>query len=95
MTAAVLHARHRHGFPSGDDNVLDLPEAQPVIARIAAAVDPDYPQRMEHICRVAAIAVRAKLKPSNAYARPTLFVPVTTTAPDDETLDSQNVVGGR
>lgn len=79
MTAAVLHARHRHGFPLGDDSVLDLPQAQPVIARIAAAVDPDYPDRFEHIKRVATIAVRAKLNPTNSYARPTLHVPVTTT----------------
>ena len=90
--ASVLHARHRHGIPAGDDALLELPEAQPVIRRIAAAVDPDYPQRWEHIKRVATIAVRAKLHPTNAYAQPTIFLsPVTTTGPADADLPSQSV----
>jgi hypothetical protein len=68
----VRHDRHRHGMTAGDETILDLPEAQPVIARIAAATDPDYPHRMEHVRRVATIAVKAKLAPSNSFARATL-----------------------
>lgn len=92
MTAPVLHARHRHGIPAGDDALLSLPEAQPVIKRIAASVDMDYPRRAEHIRRVATIAVRAKLRPTNNYARPTLFLsPANTTGPADATIPSRNV----
>lgn len=95
MTASssiVRHDRHRHGVPAGDERLLALPEAQPVIKRIAASVDLDYPRREEHIKRVATIAIRAKLKPTNAYARPTLHV--NTTAPGDETFHSRTVAGG-
>lgn len=90
--ASVLHARHRHGIPAGDDALLELPEAQPIIKRIAASVDPDYPQRWEHIRRVATIAIRAKANPTNSFARPTLSIsPVTTTGPADANLESRNV----
>lgn len=92
MTAPVLHARHRHGFPTGDDELLALPEAQAVIKRIAASVDLSYPHRAEHIKRVATICVRAKLKPTNAYADPTIFLPATTTGLADATHQSR-VVG--
>lgn len=68
----VRHARHRHGIPVADLVLLDLPEAQPVIARIAANIPEDYPRRMEQVLRVAAIAVAAKKRPTNEYAEPTL-----------------------
>lgn len=55
-----------------DASLLLLPEAQDVIARIAAAVDPDFPGRLEHIERVAAVAVAAKKAPRNPYAAATL-----------------------
>lgn len=70
---------------AGDEALLALPEAQPVIARIAASVDPDYGDRAAHIKRVATLAIRAKLTPTNNYARPTLFIArPTTTGPDAE-----------
>lgn len=89
MTAPILHARHRHGVPAGDDALLSLPEAQPVIKRIAASVDINYPCREEHIKRIATIAVRAKVNPTNKFARPTLFI--NTTGPADATIPSRNV----
>lgn len=66
--------RRSERFTLPDDSrwLLELPEAQPVIARIGAAVDPDMPDRLEHVMRVAAICVRAKRNPANAYARATL-----------------------
>lgn len=88
MTTPILHARHRHGVPAGDDALLSLPEAQPVIKRIAASVDIDYPRREEHIKRIATIAVRAKVN-DNKFARPTLFI--NTTGPADATIPSRNV----
>jgi hypothetical protein len=75
----VLHRTRGHAKTrpprqkrSETKDLLELPEAQPVIARIAASVDPDYPNRMEHIEFVAAVVIAAKRNPSNAYARPTL-----------------------
>ena len=55
-----------------DPDLLQIPQAQPVIARIAAAVDPDYPDRLNHVKRVATVAVRAKLQPANPFAKATL-----------------------
>jgi hypothetical protein len=76
----VLHRSHGHlkrrvPMPATGLDVealLALPVAQPIIARIGAATDPDYPERAEHVARVAAVAVKAKLSPTNPYARPTL-----------------------
>jgi hypothetical protein len=90
MTVEVRHDRHRHGLPAGDMALLGLPAAQPVLARIAAATDPEYPYRTEHILRVATIAVQAKLRPSNAYAKPTLIRQTNTTDPNGDDLGSQN-----
>jgi hypothetical protein len=72
VSVEVRHDRHRHGLPAGDPALLALPAAQPIIARVAAATDPEYPHRFEHILRVASIAVQAKLRPSNAFAKATL-----------------------
>jgi hypothetical protein len=58
--------------PHNLDDVLALPEAQEIIRRIGAAVDPDYPHRADHVKWVAAVVVKAKMQPTNAYARPTL-----------------------
>lgn len=61
------------GFQTRDERLLlDLPEAQPIIARIAANVDPTFPRRRAHIESVATVVIRAKKRPNNAYARPTL-----------------------
>lgn len=69
----VRHSRHRSGFPTAvDDSLAGSPEAQPIIARLGASVDPDYPHRMEHVLRVAAIVLAAKRNPNNAYAKATL-----------------------
>lgn len=68
----VKHRRHVSGLMQADLELLETPEAQPVIARIGASVDPDYPGRMAHVLRVASIAVRAKKQPNNAFAEPTL-----------------------
>ena len=82
---AVSHRRHRHGIPAGDEALLALPEAQATIARIAASVDPDYSDRKAHIKRVATLAIRARLRPTNKFAEPTLFIAhPTTTGPDAE-----------
>jgi len=69
---AVRHDRHRRGFPVADLSLLELPCAQPIIARIAASVPVDYPRRMEQVLLVSAIAVAAKLKPGNPFAEATL-----------------------
>ena len=79
---AVRHDRHRHGIPAGDEALLALPEAQATIARIAASVDPDYGDRANHIKRVATLAIRARLRPTNKFAEPTLFIAHNTTGPD-------------
>lgn len=53
--------------------VLDLPEAQEIIERLAAACCTDSTIDLaEHILLVARVAVDAKRHPKNAYARPTL-----------------------
>lgn len=73
MSVRVRHGRHVTGFPPNRHNDWhELPEAQPIIARLGAAVDPDYPDRMEHVLRVASIVIAAKRCPTNAYAEPTL-----------------------
>ena len=77
----VSHRRHRHGIPAGGEALLALPEAQATIARIAASVDPDYSDRMNHIKRVATLAIRARLRPTNKFAEPTLFIAHNTTGP--------------
>jgi hypothetical protein len=58
--------------PQNLDEVLALPEAQEIIRRIGAAVDPDYPHRADHVKWVAAVVVKAKMQPTNAYAKATL-----------------------
>jgi hypothetical protein len=58
--------------PASVDEVLALPEAQEIIRRIGTAVDPDYPHRADHVKWVAAVAVKAKMQPTNAYAKATL-----------------------
>lgn len=68
----VRHDRHRRGFPVADLALLELAVAQPIIARVAASISPDYPRRMEQVLLVSAIAVAAKLKPGNPYAEATL-----------------------
>lgn len=72
----IRHDRHRHGFSASLDErdvaLLDHPTSQPVLARIAANVDPDYPRRKAHIEMVALVVLRAKRNPTNAYARATL-----------------------
>ena len=67
---------------AGDEALLALPEAQATIARIAASVDPDYGDRAAHIKRVATLAIRARLHPTNKFAEPTLFIAHKTTGPD-------------
>lgn len=74
----VRHDRHRTGFPVPDESlrhILELADAQPVIARIAANVDPDYPRRLEHVELVATVAMRAKVRPANAFAKATVTLP--------------------
>lgn len=88
MTVSPFDLSRR--VPAGDDNLLALPQAQPVIKRIAASVDPDYPRRTEHIERVATICIRAKLNPNNAFARPTLSLHDNTTGPAAANLASRN-----
>lgn len=69
------HGQPKTRLPHPSDTeaaLLELPEAQPIIRRIAANVDPDYPARLQHIAHIAAVAVNAKRHPSNAYAQPTL-----------------------
>lgn len=68
----VRHDRHRRRVPWPDEHLLALPEAQPVIARIAAAVPVECPRWMEQVRLAATIAVKAKMHPSNPYARATL-----------------------
>jgi hypothetical protein len=69
----VRHGRHHAGFPDvAGCRIEDDPDAQPIIARLGAAVDPDYPNRMVHVLRVAAIVIQAKRNPTNAYAKATL-----------------------
>jgi hypothetical protein len=58
--------------PQNLDDVLALPEAQEIIRRIGTAVDPDYPHRADHVKWVAAVVVKAKMQPTNAYAKATL-----------------------
>lgn len=76
MTEVLHRSRGRTAPPAPHrretDDLLELPEAQPIIARIAASVDPDYPNRMEHVKFIAAVVVAAKRNPSNAHARTTL-----------------------
>lgn len=69
---AVRHDRHRRSFPRADLTLLDLPCAQPIIKRVAASVPADYPKRMEQVLLVSAIAVAAKLNPTNGFAEATL-----------------------
>lgn len=57
---------------AGDLRLLDLPEAQPIIARLGAATDEGYPDRLSHVLRVACCVVRAKRHPTNSFARATL-----------------------
>lgn len=56
------------------DPVLDLPEAQPVIARLLATVGEfnAIDDIRAHVLRVAADAVKAKRHPRNPYAGATL-----------------------
>lgn len=69
---ATRRRSERFSLPADDMHLLEQPEAQPIIARIGAAVDADDPHRMEHVLRIAAIVVRAKRHPRNPYARATL-----------------------
>lgn len=62
----------RAGLTEEDLWLLDRPEAQPIIARIGAVVDAEYPHRVDHALRVACVAIRAKRHPSNKFAEPTL-----------------------
>lgn len=55
-----------------DRALLELPEAQPIIARLGGAVDPGYPHRLNHVIRVACAVIRAKRNPMNKFARATL-----------------------
>jgi hypothetical protein len=87
----VSHRRHRHGIPAGDEALLALPEAQATIARIAASVDPDYGDRANHIKRVATLAIRARIRPTNKFAEPTLFIARPTTTGPDADRTSQRV----
>jgi hypothetical protein len=68
----VRHGHHRSGIPVADLLLLDLPFAQPIIKRIGEAVPAAYPGRMEHVLRVASIAVRAQMAPRNRFAEATL-----------------------
>lgn len=88
---SVRRDRHRHGIPAGDAALLALPEAQATIARIAASVDPDYGDRAAHIKRVATLAIRARLRPTNKFAQPTLFIAHATTTGPDADRTSQRV----
>lgn len=68
------HAKRRLPKPERLDMeaLLGLPQAQEIIRRIGEATDPDYPNRAEHVAHVAAVVVRAKMCPNNAYAKATL-----------------------
>lgn len=77
----VRHRRHRASGgmfhnPAGEaplDTVLLEEQAQPIIARLGAAICTDSVIDIDdHVLRVAAVALRAKQRPFNAYARPTL-----------------------
>lgn len=59
-------------FAGRDDELLNLPEAQPIIKRIGENVDADYPGRMEHVRLIAATVIRAKQLPTSPYAKATL-----------------------
>lgn len=71
----LRHDRRRRRSPQLDEALLALlalPSAQPVIARIAAAVPLDCPRRMDQVLLAASIAIAAKLRPANPYAKATL-----------------------
>ncbi len=44
-------------------DLLDEPWVQPILARVGAAVDPDYPGRVEHAKRVTLDVVSALTRP--------------------------------
>lgn len=72
MIAFPLAGTARRKLSLEDELLLTCPEAQPIIARLGASVDPEFPHRIDHVRRVACCVLRAKRNPSNVYARPTL-----------------------
>lgn len=67
-------ANSGHMFDPADFGaLLDHPEAQPLIARLGAQVSEfSTVDRVEHVCRIAAVVLRAKRAPLNQYAKATL-----------------------
>lgn len=72
LMAAARRSRTDALLDSLSRNVLHSSEAQPIILRVAAATDPEWPGRAAHVARVVTQTLTAKRQPTNAYARPTL-----------------------
>lgn len=68
---SLADVRSRHKMSRADQAILKRPEAKPIIARLSAATDADYPHRVDHVHRIAVFVIKAKRNPMNKFATAT------------------------
>lgn len=59
--------RARAALSAANDEMLETPEAQPILARVGAAIDPDYPDRIEHARNVTLVVLKARQSGRNVH----------------------------
>lgn len=80
--------RSRAALNRANQVLLDTPEAQPILARVGAAIDPDYPHRMEHAKQVTLVVLAVRHKPRHER-----FDRITTAARGS--IGEESATGGR
>lgn len=69
---SMADVRSRRRLSLADRALLQLPEAQPILARVDAATDREFLDRADHVHRITCLVIRSKRNPSNKFATPTL-----------------------
>lgn len=68
----LADVRSRGSLTRAERKLLEHPEAKRIIARLDAATDLEFEDRVDHVLRAACVAISSRQRPQNRFAVPTL-----------------------